>query len=106
MSSYTANARASQFAERKTTFLICSPVTVSRTCACIARLRKCLARYKKILLQTRSVQIYLATTLLAAGTTLAIFQHGQFVPGHALAIMTLAALAVGTLAATVKLFGN
>ena len=65
-----------------------------------------LARFKEISLQTRSGQIYLATTLITAGTALAIFQHGVFGPGHALAVMTLLALATGTVAATTKLFGK
>ena len=65
-----------------------------------------LARFKEITLQTRSGQIYLATTLLTAGTALAIFQRGEFGPGHALAVMTLLALAVGMVAATMKPFGN
>ena len=65
-----------------------------------------LARFKEISLQTRSGQIYLATTLITAGSAFAIFQHGEFGPGHALAVMTLLALAVGTVAATTKLFGK
>ena len=65
-----------------------------------------LARFKEITLQTRSGQIYLATTLITAGTALAIFQHGVFGPGHVLAVMTLVAPATGTVAATTKLFGN
>ena len=65
-----------------------------------------LARFREITLQTRSGQIYLATTLITAGTALAIFQHGTFGPGHALAIMTLLALATGMLAATTQLFGK
>ncbi len=65
-----------------------------------------LAKFKEIALQSRSGQIYLATTLITAGTALAIFQHGVFGPGHALAVMTLAALAVGTVAATTNLFGK
>jgi uncharacterized membrane protein len=65
-----------------------------------------LARYREISPQTRSGQIYLATTLITAGTALAIFQRGEFGPGHALAVMTLLALAVGTLAAKTKLFGQ
>jgi uncharacterized membrane protein len=65
-----------------------------------------LSKYKEITLQTRSGQIYLAATLITAGTALAIFQHGVFGPGHALAVMTLAALAVGTVAATTQLFGS
>ena len=65
-----------------------------------------LARYKEITLQTRSGQIYLVTTLITAGTALAIFQHGEFGVGHALAVMTLLALSAGTVAAKTKLFGN
>lgn len=65
-----------------------------------------LTRFKEISLQTRSGQIYLATTLITAGTALAIFQHGEFGPGHALAVMTLLALIVGTVAATKQPFGK
>jgi uncharacterized membrane protein len=65
-----------------------------------------LAKFREISLQTRSGQIYLATTLITAGTALAIFQHGKFTPGHGLAVMTLAALAVGTVAETMKPFGK
>jgi hypothetical protein len=45
-----------------------------------------LARFKEISLQTRSGQIYLATTLITAGTALAIFQRGEFGPAHGLAV--------------------
>lgn len=65
-----------------------------------------LAKFREISLHTRSGQIYLVTTLITAGTALAIFQHGEFGPGHALAVMTLLALAVGTVAATIKPFGK
>ena len=65
-----------------------------------------LVKFKEITLQTRAGQIYLATTLITAGTALAIFQHGVFGPGHALAVLTLLALAVGTVASTTKLFGK
>jgi uncharacterized membrane protein len=65
-----------------------------------------LARHKEISLQTRSGQIYLLTTLITAGTALAIFQRGEFGPGHGLAVMTLVALAVGTVAATKRPFGK
>lgn len=65
-----------------------------------------LAKFKEILLQTRSGQLYLISTLITAGTALAIYQRGEFGPGHALAAMTLLALAVGTVAATTKLFGK
>lgn len=64
-----------------------------------------LVKFKEILLQTRSGQIYLVATLITAGTALAIFQHGAFGPAHGLAVLTLLALAVGTLAAMMKQFG-
>ena len=65
-----------------------------------------LTKFKEITLQTRSGQIYLAMTLITAGTALAIFQHGKFGPAHGLAVMTLVALAIGTAASTTKLFGK
>ncbi len=65
-----------------------------------------LAVFKEITLQTRSGQIYLTTTLITAATALAIYQQGAFGPAHVLAVMTLAALALGTIAATTTLFGN
>lgn len=65
-----------------------------------------LAKFKEISLQTWSGQIYLATTLITAGTALAIFQHGEFGPGHGLAVLTLLALAVGAVAETMKPFGK
>jgi uncharacterized membrane protein len=65
-----------------------------------------LVRYKEITPQTRSGQIYLVTTLITAGTALAIFQHGAFGPAHGLAVMTLVALAVGTLASTTNILGS
>ena len=65
-----------------------------------------LARFKEILLQKRSGQLYLVSTLITAVTALAIYQHGAFGPAHGLAVMTLLALAVGTIAATTRLFGK
>jgi uncharacterized membrane protein len=65
-----------------------------------------LARFKEISPSTRSGQIYLATTLITAATALGIFQRGTFGPGHALAVLTLLALAVGTLALATQLFGK
>jgi uncharacterized membrane protein len=65
-----------------------------------------LARFKEISPRTRSGQIYLATTLITASTALAIFQRGEFGPGHVLAVMTFVALAVGTLAATTQILGK
>ena len=65
-----------------------------------------LAKYKEILLQTRSGQVYLASTLITAGTALAIYQHGGFGAAHGLAVMTLLALAVGMIASATRLFGG
>jgi uncharacterized membrane protein len=65
-----------------------------------------LVQFREITQHSRSGQVYLATTLITAGTALAIFQHGGFGPAHGLAVMTLLALAIGTLAATTNLFGS
>ena len=65
-----------------------------------------LVKFKEISLRTRSGQIYLVTTLITAGTALAIFQHGKFTPAHVLAILTLGALAVGLMAEKMKPFGK
>lgn len=65
-----------------------------------------LARLKEISWQSRPGQIYLVATIITAGTALGIFQRGEFGPGHALALMTLVALALGTVAATTTLFGK
>jgi uncharacterized membrane protein len=65
-----------------------------------------LAKHKEISLKPRSGQVYLAATLVTALTALGIYQHGMFGPGHVLAVMTLLALATGTLAATRRLFGG
>jgi uncharacterized membrane protein len=64
-----------------------------------------LARDKQISPQDSLGRTYLITTLFTALTALAIFQHGGFGPGHAMAIATLLALAVGTVAAGTGLFG-
>ncbi len=65
-----------------------------------------LYQYKEIVFENRSGLIYLATTFITAATALAIYQHGGFGPGHALAIFTLGALAVGTLAGSTDLSGS
>jgi uncharacterized membrane protein len=65
-----------------------------------------LVRYREILLTNRLGQVYLLTTLVTAVTSLGIFQHGGFGPPHGLAILTLLALALGTLAAVSTLFGR
>ena len=65
-----------------------------------------LVRYKEISMRRRSGVLYLAATLITAGTALAIFQRGEFGPGHALAILTLLALATGAIAETLKPIGK
>src|SRR5437660_12790950 len=58
-----------------------------------------LVRDKEISPSNRRGQIYLVTTLITAVTALGIFRHGGFGPPHALAVLTLVALAVGTVPA-------
>jgi len=65
-----------------------------------------LARYKEITSQTSLGRTYLVTTLLTALTGLGIFQHGGFGPPHALAILTLLALAVGYAASLTGVLGR
>lgn len=65
-----------------------------------------LIRSREITLRTPLGKLYLLATLVTAATALLIFQRGSFGPGHALAVMTILALFVGTLAATTKLFGK
>lgn len=65
-----------------------------------------LIRYREITLATPAGQIYLATTFVTAATALAIYQRGEFGPGHALAIMTLLALLLGLAAAKTRIFGG
>ena len=52
-----------------------------------------LVRDKEISPNNRRGQIYLVTTLITAVTALGIFRHGGFGPPHALAVLTLVALA-------------
>ena len=65
-----------------------------------------LFRHKEISLKPRSGQIYVVTTLITAITALAIYQRGVFGPGHALAVVTLIALAIGILAELKQPFGK
>jgi len=65
-----------------------------------------LARYKFILLEHRAGKIYLICTFIAATTALTIFRHGGFGAAHALAVLTLLALAVGTVTAKTNIFGK
>ncbi len=65
-----------------------------------------LVKYKEITLTTRSGQVYLLATLITASTALAIFQRGTFGPGHALAVLTLLALAAGFVVSKTNLLGR
>jgi len=64
------------------------------------------ARDREISSRNRLGQSYLVLTLASALTALGIFRHGGFGPAHALAVLTVVALAVGTVAATSHLFGR
>jgi len=65
-----------------------------------------LIRYKFILLEHTTGKVYLWCTLIAAVSALAIFRHGGFGAAHGLAVLTLLALAAGTIAAKTRLFGK
>jgi len=65
-----------------------------------------LVKRKEISWQFKAGQIYLLATLITALSALGIFQQGGFGAGHALAVMTLIALTIGTVAATTKVFGG
>jgi uncharacterized membrane protein len=67
---------------------------------------RALARHHEISPREPLGRGYLLLTLIAAATALGIFRHGSFGPPHGLAILTLLALAVGTLAALTGLFGS
>lgn len=64
-----------------------------------------LVRYKEISPRNRSGLVYILTTAVTAATALGIYQHGGFGFQHILAILTLAGLAVGTLAGLTGFFG-
>ena len=65
-----------------------------------------LAQSKQILAGTRMGLAYLLLTLVTAVSGLFIFHHGGFGPPHVLSILTILALAVGTVAARTALFGR
>lgn len=64
-----------------------------------------LTKYKVISMDTRSGMLYLVCTFIAASSALAIFRHGSFNAAHALAILTLLALLVGTVCAKTRILG-
>lgn len=65
-----------------------------------------LARDSEIAPGNRLGRLYLAATALTAASGLMIFQHGGFRIGHWFAVLTLLAVAVGTVAAITPLFGR
>jgi uncharacterized membrane protein len=65
-----------------------------------------LYKHKEITSQSISGQIYLLATLVTAATALAIYQQGSFGPGHILAVLTLGALTLGTVAGYSDIFGK
>ena len=65
-----------------------------------------LAKFKIISLDQKTGRIYLLCTFIAAATALTIFRRGEFGPAHALAVLTLLALLVGTVAAKTQIFGK
>jgi uncharacterized membrane protein len=64
------------------------------------------ARDKVIVPDNRLGKLYLATTALTGASGLVIFQHGGFRIGHWFAVLTLVAVAAGTVAAGTTLFGR
>lgn len=65
-----------------------------------------LLRYRVIELDRLTGKIYLACTLSAAISALFIYRHGGFGPAHGLAVLTLLALLLGSIAAKTQLFGR
>ncbi|MEM8497710.1 MAG: hypothetical protein AAF542_06775 [Pseudomonadota bacterium] len=57
---------------------------------------------KVIRTDQRAGQLYLICTFIAAVTALMIYQHGGFGPAHALAVLTLLALAAGLMVTKVS----
>lgn len=59
--------------------------------------------YKVITPTQKTGQLYLLCTFVAAATALMIYKHGGFGPGHALAVLTLLALAAGFMVTKISL---
>jgi hypothetical protein len=64
-----------------------------------------LARDRLIVLNWRG-KLYLTATALTAATGLMMFRHDVWRIGHSFSVLTLAVVAIGTLAATTPLFGR
>lgn len=65
-----------------------------------------LARDHEIVWRNARGKTYVVATFLTAATGLGIYQHGGFGAPHVLSILTLIALAVGTAAATTRIYGR
>ena len=65
-----------------------------------------LVKRKEISPQFRAGKISLLATLVTAASAFGIFQHGGFGAGHALAVLTLLALGLGSLASFTQIFGR
>jgi len=65
-----------------------------------------LAVYKVITTEQKTGQLYLICTLIAAVTALMIYKHGGFGAAHALAVLTLLALAGGFIVTKISLFAK
>jgi hypothetical protein len=63
-----------------------------------------LAVHKVITPEHKTGQVYLLCTFIAAATALMIYKHGGFGPGHALAVLTILALAGGFIVTRIPLF--
>ena len=65
-----------------------------------------LAIYKVITPEQKTGQLYLVCTLIAAVTALMIYKHGGFGAAHALAVLTLLALAGGFFVTRIPVFSQ
>ena len=65
-----------------------------------------LSKFKFINLSQLTGKIYLGCTLFAAVTALLIYQRGEFGAAHPLAVLTLIALMVGSIAEKTTIFGK
>jgi hypothetical protein len=60
----------------------------------------------RLIVPNRLGQLYLAATAVTAATGLMMFRHDVWRIGHSFSVLTLAVLAIGTLAAATPLFGR
>lgn len=83
-----------------------TPLGVAHTAISLVAGAMALVRHRAITPRQQAGRVYIATTALTALTALGIFQHGGFGAPHALAILTLLALAWGLVAPFTSLFGR